>query len=137
MASSPKTVFTVSVLCSQADPAANSITVNVFAPAKAKKTAALPVYVFIQGGGFNDNGNANYNGSGLIQAADEQMVVVNFNYRVGPYGFLAGKEITENKALSLNNGLKDQRQLLKWVKTYINEVSGSALVRGLSTNDIV
>ncbi|KAF2273306.1 alpha/beta-hydrolase [Westerdykella ornata] len=97
---------------------------NVFAPADATNTSALPVYVFIQGGGFNDNGNADYNGAQLIDAANGQMVVVNFNYRVGPYGFLASKEIAEDKELSLNNGLKDQRQLLKWVKTHISKFGG-------------
>jgi carboxylesterase type B len=96
--------------------------VNVFAPAKATNTSALPVYVFIQGGGFNANGNANYDGSELIYAADGQMVVVNFNYRVGPYGFLASEELASSKELSLNNGLKDQRQLLKWVQRHISKV---------------
>jgi carboxylesterase type B len=80
--------------------------------------------VFIQGGGFTVNGNANYNATDLINAADNQMVVVNFNYRVGPYGFLASKEIVDDKSLGLNNGLKDQRQLLKWVQTYIHNFGG-------------
>lgn len=100
--------------------------VNVFAPSKATNTSKLPVYVFIQGGGFNVNGNANYDAADLIDAADGHMVVVNFNYRVGPYGFLAGKEIEANKTLSLNNGLKDQRLLLKWVQKYIHEFGGDA-----------
>ncbi|CAO2650880.1 Nn.00g091770.m01.CDS01 [Neocucurbitaria sp. VM-36] len=98
--------------------------VNVFSPAKATNESNLPVYVFIQGGGFNVNGNANYNGADLIDAGDDNMVVVNFNYRVGPYGFLAGKEIAANKSLSLNNGLKDQRQALKWVQKHIQEFGG-------------
>ncbi|KAF2866219.1 Alpha/Beta hydrolase protein [Massariosphaeria phaeospora] len=97
---------------------------NVFAPTNATIESALPVYVFIQGGGFNLNGNANYNGTDLIEAADGQMVVVNFNYRVGPYGFLASKEVAENKTLSLNNGLLDQRQLLKWVQKNIRQFGG-------------
>lgn len=59
----------------------------------------------------------------MIKAAQGQMVVVNFNYRVGPYGFLASKELVANKTTSLNNGLKDQRQLLKWVKAHIDQVS--------------
>jgi carboxylesterase type B len=101
--------------------------VNVFAPSNATKMSKLPVYVFIQGGGFNVNGNANYNGASLIDAADGDMVVVNFNYRVGPYGFLAGKEIAANKTLSLNNGLKDQRMLLQWVQKYIHEVRSQGL----------
>jgi hypothetical protein len=48
------------------------------------------------------------------------MVVVTFNYRVGPYGFLAGEEI--EKGASLNNGLKDQRKALKWVQKHISKV---------------
>ena len=95
----------------------------MFAPTNATKESKLPVYVFIQGGGFNVNGNANYNGTDLIDAAGGSMVVVNFNYRVGPYGFLASEEIVQNDSLSLNNGLKDQRQLLKWVKAHIAQAS--------------
>jgi carboxylesterase type B len=80
------------------------------------------VYIFIQGGGFNLNGNANYNAGKLIEAAKGQIVVVNFNYRVGPYGFLASQEIVDDTDSSLNNGLKDQRQLLIWVKAHIRKV---------------
>lgn len=54
---------------------------NIFAPSTAKKKSKLPVYFFIQGGGFNTNSNANYNGSGLVTASDMNIVVVNFNYR--------------------------------------------------------
>lgn len=97
---------------------------NVFAPSTATKDSLLPVYVFIQGGGFNMNGNADYNGANLIKAGNNSMVVVNFNYRVGPYGFLASKEIVANKSLSLNNGLKDQRQALKWVQKHISKFGG-------------
>ena len=71
------------------------------------------------------NGNPNCNGKDLIEAAEGQMVVVNFNYRVGPYGFLAGKDVVGNETLSLNNGLKDQRQLLKWVQDHIDQVGTS------------
>lgn len=60
--------------------------INVFAPSNASSDSGLPVYFFIQGGGFNTNSNPNYNGSGLIMAGDMDLVVVNFNYRVGPYG---------------------------------------------------
>jgi carboxylesterase type B len=98
--------------------------INVFSPSKSTNASNLPVYVFIQGGGFNVNGNANYDGADLIDAADNGIVVVNFNYRVGPYGFLAGKELAANKTLSLNNGLKDQRQALKWVQKHIQEFGG-------------
>ncbi|KAF2720827.1 alpha/beta-hydrolase [Polychaeton citri CBS 116435] len=92
---------------------------NVYAP---KGGQNLPVYFFIQGGGFATNSNANYNGSGIIEAGDKQIVVVNFNYRVGPYGFLAGDEVL--KYGSINNGLKDQRKALEWVHKYISRFGG-------------
>lgn len=94
--------------------------VNVFAPARANAKSKLPVYFFIQGGGFNSNSNPNFNGRGLIHASGGNIVVVNFNYRVGPYGFLASREIQEKA--SLNNGLKDQLKALEWVQKYISKV---------------
>jgi len=95
---------------------------DVYAPSHASKSSKLPVYFFIQGGGFNTNSNSNYNGSGLVLASDKNIVVVNFNYRVGPYGFLAGQEIL--KGGSVNNGLKDQRKALHWVQKYIECFGG-------------
>lgn len=53
---------------------------NVWAPTTAKKTSKLPVYVFIQGGGFNTNAEAG-NGTGLVKASELNIVVVNFSYR--------------------------------------------------------
>ena len=103
---------------------------------KATANSKLPVYVFIQGGGFNNNGNANLDGTEIVRASGKRIVVVNFNYRVGPYGFLASQEIVANKTLSLNNGLKDQRQLLKWVNEHIAEVCFT-LFPNLSVTDMV
>ena len=56
---------------------------DVYAPSNATKDSALPVLFFIQGGGYASDSNPNLNGTGLITAADMDMVVVNFNYRVG------------------------------------------------------
>ncbi|KAI7002083.1 alpha/beta-hydrolase [Hortaea werneckii] len=95
---------------------------DIYAPSNTTKWSKLPVFFFIQGGGFNTNSNANYNGSGLIEASDMNIVVVNFNYRVGPYGFLAGREVTAGG--SVNNGLKDQRAALHWVQKYIHHFGG-------------
>lgn len=94
--------------------------VDVYAPADTTDTSNLPVYVFIQGGGFNDNANANYDGKDLVKVSRMGIVVVNFNYRVGPYGFLASLEVKADA--SLNNGLKDQRQLFHWIQDHISEV---------------
>ena len=53
---------------------------NVWAPTTATKNSRLPVYVFIQGGGFNTNAKAP-NGTGLVKASAMNIVVVNFSYR--------------------------------------------------------
>ncbi|KJX94835.1 triacylglycerol lipase like protein [Zymoseptoria brevis] len=95
---------------------------EIFAPSNATKDSKLPVYFFIQGGGFNQLSNANYNGSGLIKAADYDLITVTLNYRVGPYGFLAGSEVIESGGV--NAGLKDQRKALKWVQKYIEHFGG-------------
>jgi carboxylesterase type B len=50
------------------------------------------------------------------------MVVVDFNYRVGPWGFLASKEVQANG--DLNAGLLDQRFVLQWVQRYIHLFGG-------------
>jgi carboxylesterase type B len=52
-----------------------------------------PVFVWFQGGGFNSLANPNQNGSNLIQTGDFGIVFVTLNYRVGPYGFLASREV--------------------------------------------
>ncbi|KAJ5312889.1 hypothetical protein N7508_003719 [Penicillium antarcticum] len=95
---------------------------DVYAPTGAVGSKKLPVYFFIQGGGFAQNSNPNYNGTGLIEASGNDIVVVTFNYRVGPYGFLAGEEV--KSGASLNNGLKDQRKALQWVHKHISKFGG-------------
>jgi acetylcholinesterase len=86
--------------------------VNVFAPTNATVDSNLPVWLYIQGGGYQTNSNANYNGTEVIQQSGGNIVFVTFNYRVGI--FSDG---------DLNVGLLDQRRLLQWVQTYIREVS--------------
>ncbi|KAG5292006.1 vacuolar triacylglycerol lipase [Histoplasma ohiense] len=96
--------------------------INVYAPSNARADSKLPVYFYIQGGGFNANAGGRINGTGLIEASGMKIIVVTFNYRVGLYGFLASKEIKENA--SLNNGLKDQMKALEWVKKHIKQFGG-------------
>ena len=90
-------------------------------PSSASPDSNLPVYIYIQGGGLNKNSDPNFNASSLIPAADNGIVVVTFNYRVGPYGFLAGKEVQANG--DHNAGHLDQRKVLEWVQEHIAKVS--------------
>lgn len=96
---------------------------DIYAPTNAT-WGSLPVMFFLQGGGFSILSNSNYNGSGLVLASEMNMIVVTFNYRVGPYGFLSGQELLYNGG-SLNNGLKDQRKALEWVQKHIAGFGGN------------
>lgn len=57
----------------------------------------------------------------LVETSEQNIVFVNFNYRVGLFGFLAGKEVKDDG--DLNVGLLDQRLLLQWVQENISAVS--------------
>ncbi|KAK2061522.1 carboxylesterase [Colletotrichum caudatum] len=93
---------------------------NIFAPSNATSESKLAVLYHIQGGGFQSLSNANFNGSDL--AVFGNILVVQVNYRVGPYGFLQSKEA--QAGASLNNGLKDQIQGLKWLKKHAAAFGG-------------
>ncbi|KAI4601051.1 hypothetical protein KJ359_012238 [Pestalotiopsis sp. 9143b] len=100
--------------------------IDVYMPANATKGGerGLPVMLWIQGGGFTQLFNPNYNGTGLIQAAQGDAIVVTFNYRVGPYGFLASKELAAEG--NLNIALQDQRAAMAWVQNHIGAFGGDA-----------
>ncbi|KAH8656673.1 triacylglycerol lipase [Tricladium varicosporioides] len=95
---------------------------DVYAPASATNTSKLPVMIWFQGGAFITNFNANYNGTGLIQASDNNVVIVTFNFRVGLYGFLASEEVRQDG--DLNVGLLDQLKAMEWVQRHIEKFGG-------------
>ncbi|KAI6244773.1 Cholinesterase [Erysiphe necator] len=93
---------------------------DIYAP--SSNPGPHPVFVFIQGGGLNGLANPNLDGTKLVTAADFNVVVVTFNYRVGLFGFLASEEIRKNG--DLNVGLLDQRKVLEWTQKYIEIFGG-------------
>ncbi|KAM3074081.1 hypothetical protein ACMFMF_006105 [Clarireedia jacksonii] len=107
--------------------------VNVWAPSTATPTSKLPVWVFIQGGGYVSNSNANFNGSTVVDKSGHSIIFVNFNYRVGAFGFLSSEKVRENG--DLNVGLLDQRMLLHWVQQHIAQFGGDpdhVVIHGVS-----
>lgn len=95
--------------------------INVYAPANATTKSKLKVWFYIQGGGYANNSNANYNGTEVVVNSGYDVILVNFNYRVGPLGFLASEKVRQDG--TLNAGLLDQRAALEWVQKYIHLVS--------------
>jgi para-nitrobenzyl esterase len=101
------------------------LTLNVWKPKGAAK--ALPVLVFIHGGGFGGGAGSLpiYDGAKL---AAKGAVVVTINYRVGVLGFMAHPALTAESPLgsSGNYGLLDQIAALKWVKANAANFGGNA-----------
>lgn len=100
--------------------------VNVFAPSDATPESNLPVWFFIPGGGYAQGSDTNFNGSEVVRRSNNSIVFVNFNYRLGAFGFLASEDIRQNG--DLNAGLLDQRKALEWVQRHIRQVGCDRLV---------
>lgn len=101
------------------------LTLNLWAPANAKAGASLPVIVFIYGGGgtIGSAGMANYDGE---QVARHGAIFINFNYRVGIFGFLAHPELTQEQGgHSGNYGYLDQAFALRWIRDNVKAFGGS------------
>lgn len=77
-------------------------------------------------GAFVSGSTLPFDGSAIIAqslATYSPVIVVTLNYRLGPWGFLAGKEAAEEGASVL--GLQDQLLALKWVQQHISSFGGN------------
>lgn len=97
---------------------------NVWTPA-TNSAAGLPVMVWIHGGGWTwgSGSMAEYDGAVLAQKG---VVFVNFNYRLGPFGFLVHPLLSREspRGVSGNYGLLDQIAALQWVQRNISAFGG-------------
>jgi para-nitrobenzyl esterase len=120
--SAPRDATRVGAACPQLDVPdyaradEDCLTLNVWAPAGG--AANKPVLVWIPGGAFveGSGGYRLYDGARL--AAREDAVVVTMNYRVGPLGFLANRDLAreQGRDASPSFGILDQRAALQWVQ---------------------
>ena len=97
---------------------------NLWTPAQATPASKLPVIVFLYGGGFTigSSGMANYDGAAVAKAG---AVFINFNYRVGAFGFLAHPELSsEQGGHSGNYGIMDQTAALRWIRENVARFGG-------------
>ncbi|VEN42748.1 unnamed protein product [Callosobruchus maculatus] len=93
--------------------------INVFTKEAPNAQAKMPVVVIFYGGGFI-HGAAGTTYKKVQHFIRNDIVVVNMNYRVGPFGFLS----TGDNILPGNMGLKDQQLALKWVQDNIHLFGG-------------
>lgn len=102
------------------------LSLNVWTPT-LDRGAALPVLVWLHGGGFTGGSGSDVRCDGERLAA-EGAVVVTLNYRSGLFGFLAHPALSRESdaGVSGNYGLLDQLAALAWVRDNIEAFGGDA-----------
>ncbi|KAF1989966.1 alpha/beta-hydrolase [Aulographum hederae CBS 113979] len=98
---------------------------DLYVPGKQLKAGAakVPVLNWIYGGAYVFGSKDTYSGLAYIKAAKDNLVYVAGNYRLGGFGFAAGK--TMEKDGQPNAGLYDQRAVLEWIQDNIETVAGN------------
>ncbi|WP_041436584.1 carboxylesterase/lipase family protein [Thermus oshimai] len=100
------------------------LVLNVYLPQSLPPPGGWPVMVYLHGGGFTSGSAAEpiYRGHRL---AEEGVLAVAPNYRLGPLGFLAlpALEAEDPKAVG-NYGLLDLLEALRFVQRYIRHFGG-------------
>ena len=99
------------------------LTLNIWRPAAAA-TGPLPVMVWIHGGAFVVGGAAAPTYDAARLCAEQGVVVVTLNYRVGALGFLDLRDVPGGEDTDTNCGLHDQLLALRWVHEHIAAFGG-------------
>ena len=101
----------------------DSLYLNVWKP--AGEVSGLPVLVYIHGGSLTTGqpSYSEYNGEALARRG---IIVVNFAYRLGVFGYYADAELAAESpnGTTGNYGLLDQIQALQWVQDNIAAFGG-------------
>jgi len=117
---------------------------NVWTSAN-RASARLPVMVWLFGGAYREGSGSSPHNDG-VALARKGVVLVTFNYRVGPFGFFSHPELTKESGrnASGNQALMDSIAVFRWVQTNIaafggdprnvtifGESAGAAMIGGL------
>jgi para-nitrobenzyl esterase len=88
-------------------------------------SARRPVMFWIYGGAYSEGAGSSPHTDGAALAG-QGVVVVTFNYRLGPFGFYSHPELTKESEhnASGNQALLDTMAALKWVQTNIAAFGG-------------
>ncbi|KAJ5667420.1 hypothetical protein N7507_003284 [Penicillium longicatenatum] len=108
--------------------ATQGLNLNITVPNVNDSHTRLPVLVFLHGGGFGVGSSSwpQNQLTNLVSIANELgLPVVGVNIKVGPAGFLTSKELRD-AGFTPNNGLRDQRVALQWIKTHIDGFGGDS-----------
>ncbi|KAF1967623.1 carotenoid ester lipase-like protein precursor [Bimuria novae-zelandiae CBS 107.79] len=101
---------------------------NIIRPREKATNEALPILLWIYGGGWQQGATSDpsrYNLSYIVDQSvqnNKPVIGISINYRMAAFGFLYGEEV---KATGNQNlGLRDQRTALKWVNKHISAFGG-------------
>ena len=99
------------------------LTLNIWTPAE-RAGEKLPVMVWLYGGAYNEGGgNAPFSEGDNLAA--KGVVMVTFNYRVGPFGFFSHPELTaEGNGAAGNQALGDSIAVFNWLKANVAQFGG-------------
>jgi para-nitrobenzyl esterase len=102
---------------------------NVYVPSTANARSKLPVFIWIHGGALVNGAGSDYDPS--VMVADNDIIVVTINYRLGSLGFLAASVLAATEPNAFQNvgdagnyGLMDQQFAMAWVQDNIRAFGG-------------
>ena len=94
---------------------------NIWAPKNADN---CPVLIFIHGGSFTGGSTDEGHIKGE-RFAEKGIITVAMNYRLGPYGFCAHRDLKDKNGVLANFGLYDQTTAIQWVINNISAFGGN------------
>ena len=94
---------------------------NIWTPKKAQN---CPVLIFIHGGSFT-GGSCDEGHISGARFAEQGIITVAMNYRLGPFGFCAHKDLKNGSTPLANFGLYDQTTAIEWVLHNIASLGGN------------
>jgi para-nitrobenzyl esterase len=100
------------------------LALNIWRPA-ADRDQPRPVLVWIYGGAFVIGGSSLPTYDGARLAAEQDVVVVSVNYRVGALGFLDLRSVPGGETADTNCGLHDLVLALEWIRRSIGDFGGA------------
>ncbi|KAF4829897.1 Lipase 1 [Colletotrichum siamense] len=112
----------------QGNSSEDCLTLNIWRPTNATSSSSqLPVLVWLYGGGLTNGYTADprFEGTSIARISQDigkAIILVSVNYRLGPFGFLNGKEMAELGLLNI--GMLDQRRALSWIQENIAAFGG-------------